>query len=73
MLGRVACVASAEDMIVTKLRWIREAGRAKDRDDIRNMLAVRASDLDWTYVRRWALEHDTSTLLDEIQASLPKD
>jgi hypothetical protein len=36
------------DTIVTKLRWAREANRSKDRDDIRNILAVRASDLDWT-------------------------
>ncbi len=40
VLGRVAFVASAEDMIVTKLRWAQH--RAKDREDIRNILAVRA-------------------------------
>ena len=72
VLGRVAFVASAEDMIVTKLRWVHEAHRAKDREDIRNILAVRASDLDWIYLRRWALEHGTATLLDEIRASLPE-
>lgn len=72
VLDRVAFVATAEDMIVTKLRWAREAHRAKDREDIRNILAVRASDLDWTYLRRWALEHGTATLLDEIRASLPE-
>jgi hypothetical protein len=71
MLGRIAFVASAEDMIVTKLRWVLEANRSKDRDDIRNILAVRASDLDWTYVKRWAVEHGTSTLLEDIRASLP--
>jgi hypothetical protein len=71
VLGRIACVASAEDTIVTKLRWAREADRPKDREDIRNILAVRASDLDWVYVKRWALAHGTSTLLDEIRASLP--
>ena len=72
ILGRIAFVASAEDMIVTKLRWSREAHRSKDRDDIRNILAVRASDLDWTYLRRWSVEHGTSNLLDEIRDSIPR-
>ena len=71
VLSRVAFVASAEDMIVTKLRWAQEAHRAKDREDVRNMLAVRAADLDWSYLRHWALKHGTATLLDEIRASLP--
>ncbi len=35
ILDRVAFVASAEDMIVTKLRWAQDAHRAKDREDIR--------------------------------------
>lgn len=73
MMGRQAFVASAEDMIVTKLRWASEAHRAKDRDDIRNILAVRAADLDWAYLERWALAHGTMTLFNEIRASLPKD
>ena len=34
VLGRVAFVASAEDMIVTNGRWAQEAHRAKDREDI---------------------------------------
>lgn len=71
LLGRPAFVASAEDMIVTKLRWVQEAHRSKDREDIRNILAVRAADLDWIYLRRWTLAHHTDTLLDEIRASLP--
>lgn len=72
LLDRVAFVASAEDTIVTKLRWAQDAHRAKDREDIRNILAVRAADLDWIYLKRWALEHGTATLLDEIRASLPQ-
>jgi len=71
MLGRVAFVASVEDMIVTKLRWIKDASRAKDRDDVRNMLAVRAVDLDWDYLGYWTQAHGTSGLLNDIRASLP--
>jgi hypothetical protein len=69
--GRTTFVATAEDMIVTKLRWTMDAGRAKDREDIRNMLAVRGPALDWEYLRRWTAEHGTAKLLSEINASIP--
>ena len=71
VFDRVACVASAEDMIVTKLRWAGDANRSKDREDVRNILAVRGSELDWEYIRRWSTAHGTSELLDEIRASIP--
>jgi hypothetical protein len=71
VLDHVAFVASAEDMIVTKLRWVNEAHRPKDREDIRNILAVRGSELDWDYLRRWATEHGTLVLLEEIGKSIP--
>jgi len=70
VLTHAAYVASAEDMIVTKLRWAVGAHRGKDRDDIRNMIAVRGPELDWTYVDRWAHAHGTAPLLSEIKASL---
>jgi hypothetical protein len=69
-LGRIVFLASAEDMVVTKLRWAVEADRAKDREDIRNILAVRGADLDWEYLRRWAAEHGTLELLEQIRASI---
>jgi hypothetical protein len=70
-LGRIVSLASAEDMVVTKLRWALDADRAKDGDDIRNMLAVRGPDLDWEYLHRWAAAHGTSRLLEQIRASIP--
>lgn len=71
VLTHQASVASAEDMIVTKLRWAAGAHRSKDRDDIRHMLAVRGPGLDWAYIDRWALAHGTAPLLAEIKASVP--
>ncbi len=68
--GRTAFVATAEDMIVTKLRWAREAGRSKDREDVRNILAVREDELDWDYLTRWSSEHGTAALLAEIRESI---
>jgi len=71
VLSQDACVAAAEDMVITKLRWAREAGRSKDRDDVRNILAVRGPDLDWAYIAGWADRHGTAALLADIRASLP--
>ncbi len=71
LMKRTAFVATAEDMIVTKLRWAASAHRSKDIDDIRNMVAVRGSELDWTYVERWAREHGTTALLEQIRRSIP--
>ena len=71
ILERVAFVATAEDMIVTKLRWADAAHRSKDVDDIRNIVAVRGPELDWAYVSRWSVEHGTARLLEEIRSSIP--
>lgn len=71
LLDRNAFVATAEDMIVTKLRWARGARRAKDADDARNIIAVKGASIDWSYVRRWCAAHGTQALLDDIRASIP--
>lgn len=64
-------VASAEDMIITKLRWAIGASRPKDREDVRNILAVQGALLDWAYLDRWSAAHGTTQLLAEIRASVP--
>jgi hypothetical protein len=71
ILGRTASIASAEDMIVTKLRWAQLGNRHKDVDDARNIIAVRDHDLDWPHIRRWCAEHGTLDLLEQIRTSIP--
>ena len=70
VLGREAFVASAEDMVITKLRWVVAANRPKDREDIRNILAVQGQ-LDWGYIDTWCATHGTAQTLADIRASLP--
>ena len=67
MFGRHAFVATAEDTIVTKLRWAKDAGRSKDRGDIRNIVALRRSGLDWPYIEHWAAAHGTTELLQTLR------
>lgn len=66
--GHDSFVLTAEDVIVTKLRW----SRPKDVEDIRDVIAVKAATLDWNYIHHWTAIHGTRAKLDEILASIPK-
>lgn len=71
-LGREVFIPTAEDVIVTKLRWEKLGKRGKDAIDIRDVISVLGDDaLDWDYIHRWTAEHGTRALLDEIRASIP--
>lgn len=61
---RGAWVATAEDVLIQKLRW----ARRKDLDDIVNLIAVSGDSLDWEYVRGWTQAHGTEELLAELRA-----
>jgi hypothetical protein len=64
-------VATLEDTIITKLRWCQRASRGKDKDDLRNVLAVQGDQIDWPYVYAWCDRHATRALLDEIRKTIP--
>ena len=72
LVGRDIQVPTAEDVIITKLRWALIAKRGKDTDDVRNIIAVQGDEaLDWDYIHHWCAQHGTRALLDEIRASIP--
>jgi hypothetical protein len=71
MLGRMVCVPTPEDVIITKLRWSQAGKRSKDVDDVRNVIAVQGDRIDWGYVHRWCDEHGTRDLLEKIRQSIP--
>ncbi|HBI45494.1 MAG TPA: hypothetical protein DDY78_21960 [Planctomycetales bacterium] len=71
MLGREVSVATAEDVIVTKLRWAVQGRRMKDREDARDVIAVQGDAIDWDYVNSWCDRHGSRAVLDEIRASIP--
>ena len=70
-LGCTACVPTAEDVVITKLRWSLHANRNKDRDDVRDVVTVRGELLDWDYIHHWCDQHGTRETLDEIRNSIP--
>ena len=61
-------VASAEDVIVNKLRW----RRRKDLEDVANIIAMQSVSLDWEYIHRWCDTHGTRELLASVVAMVPK-
>jgi hypothetical protein len=72
LVEREFYIPTAEDVIVTKLRWERIGQRGKDGTDVRDVIAVQGDDaLDWEYIHHWTAEHKTRELLDEIRASIP--
>ncbi|MCL2641582.1 MAG: hypothetical protein FWD53_12100, partial [Phycisphaerales bacterium] len=69
--GRNIFVATAEDVVITKLRWSKQGRRTKDIDDVRNVLAVQHGKLDMNYIRQWCQQHGTSELLETTLQSIP--
>ena len=70
IMDRTVAIPTAEDVIVTKLRWSRAGRRTKDVEDVRNVVAVQGDRIDWTYVNSWCDKHGTSELLDDIRRSV---
>ena len=71
MNDRHVSLPTAEDVIITKLRWCLRSPRSKDWDDVRNVIAVQGEAIDWEYVYSWCDRHGTRAILDEIRASIP--
>lgn len=69
--SRDVSMPTAEDVIITKLRWLHAARRSKDREDARDVIAVQGQNLDWPYIYSWCDRHGTRALLDEIRQSIP--
>jgi hypothetical protein len=67
ILGKRTNIATAEDVIIAKLRWSQRGRRPTDRDDAKNVIAVQGDRLDWPYIRKWCREHGTLELLEEIR------
>jgi hypothetical protein len=66
-LGRPTWIASAEDALVTKLRWSQSIGREKDIADARNLIASKGDALDWPYVEAWCDRHGTRPVLERLR------
>lgn len=68
LVERELWTASAEDIIIQKLRW----ARPHDLADVRDILSVQGEGLDKAYLERWCREHGTLERLEEIRRSIPE-
>mgnify|MGYP000207779427 CR=1 FL=1 len=69
MIDREAWIPGPEDLVIQKLRW----ARAKDLDDVRNILAVQGAAIDDAHLEHWCAQHGTLARLAEVRASIPPD
>ena len=65
--GRPTWIASAEDAVITKLRWAYLAGRRKDLVDVSTVIASKGDTIDWPYVEGWCDQHGSRKLLEQIR------
>jgi hypothetical protein len=63
-------VTTAEDILLAKLRWYRLGGEQSVTQprDIRQIIALNHSELDWPYIERWAGRLGVSDLLSRFRA-----
>lgn len=64
--GRPVWLPTAEDVVITKLRWSRAGARAKDAADVAGILAVQHQSLDLAYIRQWIDRHGTRELFEPL-------
>jgi hypothetical protein len=53
MLGTTVYIASAEDVILSKLEWAKMAGSERQIADVTGILRTQGTDVDVDYVKRW--------------------
>ncbi|MFT7520872.1 MAG: hypothetical protein ACI9MC_003023, partial [Kiritimatiellia bacterium] len=49
-------IASAEDVIVTKLEWAKRTGSERQLRDVAGILPAKHENLDHVYIQRWVQE-----------------
>lgn len=68
---RSVYVATAEDVIIMKLRWVERAKRPKDIEDVKDVLDVQTgANLDLPYIRHWCDQHGTRELFEQLLAGV---
>ncbi len=64
--GLRVSVASPEDTILAKLEWGELSGSSRQRRDVQAMVGALGDDLDFEYLRRWAVELGVGDALAEM-------
>lgn len=62
----VIWMVSAEDLLLSKLDWLKDTRSEIQLKDVSNLIAS-APDLDWDYLQHWAERLGVSRLLEEVR------
>ena len=67
-LDKTLLIVSPEDIILLKLRWYRDGGCSSERqwDDVLGVLQTQAGNLDFEYLKKWAVTLNVDNLLKKI-------
>jgi hypothetical protein len=55
LFGLQVFIASAEDILLAKLEWVKAGESMRQLEDCANILRARREELDYTYIQRWVL------------------
>ena len=66
LIERETWLATAEDIVVQKLRW----ARSQDVSDITDILSVSGATLDFPYIENWCAQHGTLARFEEIRRAV---
>jgi hypothetical protein len=59
-------LVTPEDLVLSKLDWAKESRSETQLEDVRNLIAF-VTDLDWSYIERWAAHLTVVDLLREVR------
>ncbi len=71
LAGRMVSFSSAEDTILTKLEWCRDAVSDRQYSDAQGIIQIQSAALDWSYLERWADDLGVRDLLDRARRGQP--
>ncbi len=58
-------MASAEDVILSKLEWAKQSASERQIEDVAGILRIRTNELDRTYIERWIKDLDVEAQWDQ--------
>lgn len=64
--GIEACIATAEDTILSKLKWYKMGHSDRQVSDIKEVIQVNADTLDMAYIREWARKEHIDKVLELV-------
>ncbi|MBI2638780.1 SEC-C domain-containing protein [Candidatus Peregrinibacteria bacterium] len=66
IFGKKMYFISAEDLIISKLRWYASSGSARQLEDVESILKISGEKLDMKYLKKWAAKFEVGEVLQSL-------